>query len=350
MFTNNSSYASPSMNCVKDATASVPTFVISLPASAQKPALGNYNLIIEEGAFEIDGKASAAIFADYTVEHAVSNAYMLFPDGPVVLNEETINWGIQLALIFDETATITTPAKSAVEITLDGEVLPADAYQCMAEGPYLMFMLDSSYSKEGVLTLKIAQGAFKVGNEASPAIEAQWNVVANKTFVGVISPAENDKANEVGPVEVVYINFPEATTGELFNEYGVRFNGPGGYSKLGTVEKVETAKTLADGTEATGVTFAAKFPKATQSGTYNLEVMEGTFTLDGAFASPRLTATYYVNATLTGISAILANGCDKVTVVTVDGKVIYNDAAVEVVNDLETGFYIINGQKLFIKK
>ncbi|MDE7386367.1 MAG: hypothetical protein K2N28_04440 [Muribaculaceae bacterium] len=348
MFTNNSSYASPSMNCVKDATASVPTFVISLPSTAQKPALGNYNLIIEEGAFEIDGKASAAIFADYTVEHSVSNLYNQDPDGTIVYTD----WGISFALIFDETASITAPAKSAIDITVDGETVPANAYDYMVEGNYLMFMIfDPTYYKEGELNLKITEGAFKIGKMDSPAIDAKWNVVAPKTFEAVITPNENDKDHEVGPIEVAYINFPEATTGDIFNEYGVSLrNTAYSYTETATIEKVETAKTMADGDEAKGVTFAVKFPKATASGEYILSVREGTFVLDGVYSSPELTATYYVNATLTGISAILANGCDKVTVVTVDGKVIYNDAAVEVVNDLETGFYIINGQKLFIKK
>lgn len=339
VLTNNSSYASPSINCVKDATASVPTFVLTLPESAQKPALGNYDLIIDEGAFNIDGKENTAIFASYLIEPDVTAEYQIDPNGTIVYSD----WGLNFALIFDEAAAVTTPAKSSINLTFDSVAVPASAFDMMAEGNYLMFMIfDPQYNKEGVLNLKIAEGAFKVGGKASPAVDATWNVVAPKTYSVNVNPANENFGGKYQYIETILINFPDATEGEIFNEYGARL----GY-QTGTITKVE-AESANLRAESTGVTFAVTFPKISAKGNYDLWVMEGTFTLDGAFSSPEINATFAVDPS-TAVAEIFADENGNITVYSIDGKLILNNVPAAEIHNMQKGIYIINGKKVMLK-
>ena len=143
LLTNNHTYASPSISCVKDATASVPTFLLTIPESAQQPPVGSYDLIIEEGVFNIDGKPSVAIYAEYTIEHQVSTEYIVTPDGGVIIYND---WGYDFAFIFDETATLSRPDLSKVNITFDGLAVPPTSYETGVEMNMLIFMVtDADY-------------------------------------------------------------------------------------------------------------------------------------------------------------------------------------------------------------
>lgn len=347
--TNHNSYAVPRLSCVKDATASIPTFVLTIPEGAQKPAVGTYDMMIEEGAFIIDGKPSVGITAEYTIDHEVSADYIIDPDGNVV----PYDWGVSVAFIFNEDATVTVPAKSAVTITIDGVTVPASSYEIGAEMNMLMIMIwDTKYIKEGVLRVNIAEGAFKVGKDASPAVEGVWNIVAPKTFVAKITPEENDASNKIDVISTIYINFPEATKGEVFNPYGARmYNSSYSYSHTGEITLVDNASTMAtdDETSAEGVTFAVTFPATTKAGNYYLTVMDGTFTLDGVHASPLIEATYVVDPSASGVEEIFADENGNVTVYTIEGRIVLDNAPAAAIRDLHKGLYIINGKKVILK-
>ncbi len=347
LLTNGYTYASPSINCVKDADAAVPTFLLSLPESAQQPPVGYYNLIIEEGVFQIDGKPSVSIFANYTIEHEVSAEYIVTPGDGVIVYQE---WGYDFAFIFDETATLTRPDASKIEIALDGVSIPATSYETGVEMNMLMFMVtDSEYCKDGVLTVNIAAGAFKIGSADCPAIEAEWKLTAPKTFEATVTPGENDETHKLTDIETIYINFPEAASGEVFNEYGASLRSSDySYFATGAIEKVDAAEVKAEGA-ATGVTFAVTFEKTTTAGVYLLSVREGTFVLDGVHNSPELSATYYVDPEFSGIDGILADENGNVTVYTVDGRLVLEDAPAAELRDLKKGLYIINGVKVVLK-
>lgn len=339
MLNRGDAYAAP-VNCVKDATASVPTFMLTLHESVQKPSLGNYNLTINEGAFLIDGKESVEISASYTIEPDVTAEYLLEPDGTIVYQDYGLNFG----LIFDETASVTAPNKADINITFDGVPVPANAFECMSEGCYLIFMIypDPQYNKDGVLNLKIAEGKFKVGGKPSPVVDATWNVVGPKTYAVNVTPVNENFDGKYQYIETIYINFPEATKGEVFNEYGARLS-----NQVGTITLVD-AQSSNLRAESTGVTFAVTFPKKTAKGTYDLWVMDGTFTLDGVFASPEINETFTVDPS-TAIAELFADENGNITVYTVDGKVILKNVPAAEVRNLQKGIYIINGKKVVLK-
>ncbi|MDE7153900.1 MAG: hypothetical protein K2O00_05595 [Muribaculaceae bacterium] len=348
--TDNNIYATPRLDCVKDASASVPTFVISIPEGMQKPANGKVYLKIYEGSFIVDGKPSVDIMAEYTIDHEVSAEYEITPDGTVVLSD----WGVQVAFVFSEDSNVSSePAQSKIDITLDGVAIPASAYMCMKEANFLMFgIMDNAYNKTGVLRIAIPEGAFTVGGKPSPAVEGVWNIVEPKSFTAKITPEENSSSNKIGVISTIYINFPDATKGEIFNEYGASLRTPDySYSQNGKLAVVDNTTTMAAGDETAdkGVTFSATFPATTKAGNYILTVREGTFTLDGAHESPEISATYVVDPSVTGVEEIFADENGNVTVYTIEGRIVLDNAPAAAIRDLHKGLYIINGQKVILK-
>ncbi|MDE6027193.1 MAG: hypothetical protein K2G23_03925, partial [Muribaculaceae bacterium] len=336
-------YAAPGFDCVQDVTASVPTFKITLLETAQKPVNGDYSFMIEEGAFNVDGEDSPEIYAEYTLDAPVSLEYELNPNnGTIILSD----WGIMFAVMFDETANVTEPAKSDVKITIAGTEVPEDAFETMAEGNMLMFMItNDEYNKEGTLKLEIKAGAFKVEKEDSPAIEGEWEVTLPKTFVVEISSADGvTDGNSVSDLGKLYLYYPEATSVEIFNEFGASLRDTGySYSATGKIEIVEPE------TRAAGVKVAITFdPAPTTEGNYVLSVREGTLVLDGIYDSPEISETYIFDKQ-TGIWNIYADANGNVTVFTIDGKVVLKNVPATRLRELENGIYIINGKKTVVK-
>ncbi|MDE6408988.1 MAG: hypothetical protein K2K81_01915 [Muribaculaceae bacterium] len=339
----NDGYAAPGYTCVKDESASVPTFKLTLIETAQKPANGDYKFIISEGAFQIDGEASAEIYAEYTLEAPVSVEYTLDPNNGTILLSD---WGIMFTVIFDETATVTAPNKSDIKITIDGTEVPSTSFDIMAEQNMLMFMItDDEYNKEGKLTLSIKAGAFKIENEDSPAIEGEWTVTAPKTFTVEISSANGvTEGNRISDLGKLYLYYPDATSVEIYNENGATLKDSNyKYNVTGKFEIVEPE------TRAAGVKVAVTFdPAPTEEGNYTLSVREGTLTIDSVFASPEIEEKYIFDIQ-TGIASIFADENGNVTVFTLDGKAVLNNVPAEQLRELEKGVYIINGKKVVVK-
>lgn len=334
-------YSTPSMNCEKVEDASVPTFKITLIEGAQTPPNGLITFSVEEGAFEIDGKESPEIRVEYTLDAPVSTEYQVTPEGTIVISE----YGIDFAFLFDETATVIAPAKADVTVTINDE--PFTSFEMMAEGNMLMFGIYQAELPEGTLKVTIPAGAFKIGKEESPAISQEWNLVAAKVFEPEISFAGEAEGNSVSDLGKIYITFPDATSGEVWNPYGsfasLKKNDYS-YFQNGTVELVENE------TRATGVTFSITFdPAPTEDGDYTLAVREGTFILDGVYSSPEIDHIFMLDSTMTGIESIFADENGNVTVYTLDGRVILNNVPAAQLRELEKGMYIINGKKTLVK-
>lgn len=348
LLTNNRTYASPSMNCVKDESASVPTFLLTIPEDVQQPPIGSYDLIIDEGMFMIDGKPSVSIFANYTIDHDVTAEYTLSPENGVIVYQD---WGYDFAVIFDESATLSRPNASKIEVALDGNPLPASAYELGVEMNMLMFVvLDPTFCKEGVLTLNVGAGAFNIGSTPNPAIQAQWTLIAPQTFSVILTPEENDESNKLEEIEIIYVTFPDATSGEIYNENGATLRSSN-YTYFSTGEVVKIAPTEAraeSGSENHGVTFAITFEKTDEAGIYNLNVREGMFVLDGVHNSPEINAVYYIDPTV-GIGSRFADENGNVTVFSIDGHLILENVPAAEIRNLESGLYIINGVKVVLK-
>lgn len=340
LLTNGFSYASPALICTKDEAAAVPTFVITLPEDAQQPPVGNYTLHVDEAAFIVDGKPLSEINAEYTLMKEASSEFSVTPENGIIIANEWYSW----AVIFDETTTVRVADASKIHVYFDNKELAADAdYMYMAEGNMFMFMnMNNEYCKDGELHLVLEAGALMLGTTASPVVDTTWNVVAPKTYTYTITPADGTTVNKF---DTFTITFPEAATGTTW-EYTVNnLELKQGYSASGaefTVEAVEGAEC------ATFVITVENAP--TTDGEYTFTAREGAFVLDGGQSSPEIAAVFTLDSSLQGIGSIGVDTTNGVTVVTVDGKVLFKDAPAEKLDELSTGVYIVNGVKVFIQK
>lgn len=335
------SYIAPGLNCKKDETATVPTFILSLPKGAKAP-VGNYTFTIEEGTFMVDGKPSAEINVRYIVERESSTEYTQSPEKTIIYAD----YGFDFAFIFDEATTVNGPIDSSkIKVMFDDKELAAETdYLMSAEANMLMFMVTNpEYIKEGTLKVEIEAGAFKLGTTPSAAITGEWNVVAPKTFEVTVTtkgtPDENGKVNDLSEITLI---FPDAMTGEVFIESGAQLRSSDySYSQVGKIVGYDNL--------GGGVKFTITFNPAPQTnGKYSLYVHPGTMTLDGAHPSPMIEESFLFDKS-SGIASAFADENGNVTVFTLDGKKVLDNVPAAGLHELENGIYIINGKKVVVK-
>ncbi|MBD5366055.1 MAG: hypothetical protein HDR82_03420 [Bacteroides sp.] len=324
--------------CTKVEDAECPTFKFSLIEGAQNPPMGNLQLTIEEGSFIIDGEDSNIMIANYTYSKPVSLDYVTDPIGDTLVYYP--GEGAYWTFIFGEEFSV-RGSFANVSVKLDGVEL--DRTDLMYSAQYNMIMMgitNLDKLKPGKLEVSIPEGAFTLSGTAIPAINRTWNMIAPKDYQVVVTPAEGSRVDKL---EKITVAFPEAETAELFVQSFITLKQAKGYDYFGSlsVEEVENS-------ECPTFDIIVNNPPTKQT-EYAFEMMSGAFTLDGSQASPEVKVTFTLDENA-GISNILINGGGKVTVVTVDGKVLYNNADSDVLNKLDNGYYIINGQKLYIKK
>ena len=329
MLTNGGSYASPGMDCTPVEGKSN-AFRLTLPEGAQNPPMGRLQLIINEGAFELDGTPSPMISATYTLEHQVSTEWTATPENTIVIGDFGINWGF----VFDESAVVSVANPSGISVRINDEEVTG--YEIMAENNYLLMgIYDMSLLKAGTLSVTVEADAIKLSGASGPAIEYSWELLENKTFTYEVSPSGGGIAGDLSKITV---RFPEATSVDVFNAYGATLRGQNNYICTATVTVVENAEV-----PTVELTFN---PAPTEDDAYTLQCMQGAFVLDEVFESPSIEVVYNL---VTGIDMIGIDADTPVTVVTVDGRVLYRDTPAGSIRDLEKGIYIINGRKTLIK-
>lgn len=339
MLSNGGTYAAPGFTCTKDETASVPTFVLTLSAEASQPPVGYYTFYIEEGAFVVDGKPASEISAEYMLMKEASTEYTVSPNNGVIIAEPYYSWTV----IFDETTRVSTKDLSKVHLYFDETELSMQDYGLSLENNMLIFYMENqAYCKDGKLHLVIEEGAFNLGITPSPAIDETWNVVVPKSYTYTITPAAGSTINSFSTIT---ITFPEAATGETWEFTNGHFDIRQGYNYCPAEYSVE----VVEGAEcATFIITVENGP--TEDGEYSFTVREGAFVLDGGQHSPEISVVYTLDSKSQGIESIGIDTSNGVTVVTLDGKVLLNNAPAESLNELGTGLYIINGVKVYLKK
>ena len=334
MLTNGSNYATPCLDVTEVAGAAHPTFTLTRPSYTSAPPMGTIRLLIDEGVFEVDGEPSAEVAVTYDLQYEVNLDYQVEPANHIVVCDA---WGAYWGFIFDESVRLSMNEDfdSKVSVSFNGEELEAGSdYMAMTEGNMLLFSLFSPrYLRDAMLRVFVDEGALSVGGVDSPAISATFQLVTPREYDYVLSPADG---SEVDALNEITITFPDAEEIEVFQEYGARLALGYEASENASIE----VKTTSEG--AVAVLSFSKLP--VDNGDYTLTVNEGTFTLDGVFSSPAISATFHYDA-LSGVSLISAEG--KYTVISLDGKLLLKDA--DSLDSLEKGFYIVNGKKTFIK-
>ena len=329
MLTNGGTYASPGMDC-EPVEGKSNAFRLTLPEGAQTPPMGKLQLIINEGAFELDGTPSPMISATYTLEHQVSTDWTATPENTIVIDDFGINWGF----VFDESAVVSIADRAGISVRINDEEVTG--YEIMAENNYLLMgIYDMSLLEAGTLSVTVEAGAIKLSGASGPAIEYSWQLLENKTFSYEVSPSGGGIADDLSKITV---RFPEATSVDVFNPYGATLRGQNNYICTATVTVVENAEV-----PTVELTFN---PAPTEDDAYTLQCMQGAFVLDEVFESPSIEVVYNL---VTGIDMIGIDADTPVTVVTVDGRVLYRDTPAGSIRDLEKGIYIINGRKTLIK-
>ena len=345
VLTNNSTYASPGFECAAVEGAEHPTFKLTMSAGVSQPPLGEISFIINDETFMVDGEPCPEVRVNYVIDHEVSSDYQVDPPSrKIVYSSEA---GAYWTFIFDEAATV-FPANysqvaSNIVVKLDGEALAysTDYFVSFETNMILMGIINLDILKPGTLTVDIDEGAILLHDEPLPAIHETFTLEAPKDYTFTTDPADNAVVNSIKEITVA---FPEAESGELFNENGISLTRGYEFSSSDiTVTPVEGAECA---------TFKLVFGDAPEASStpaaYTFACRKGSFTLDGLQESPELSVSFVLDANA-GVSGIEVSADGKYSVVTLDGCVILLDASYEKVRDLPAGFYIINGRKAIVK-
>lgn len=328
-------------SCEEVAGAAHPTFKLTCTSDGVIPN-GSFSFISEEGAFILDGEESSEINVTLSIQRSLGTDYTVSPEETIVLD-----YGYAYpTIIFAEGASVRTngSVSSKMTATLDGEAVSCDGEQIEGNMYLMMFQLNP-----GKLVIDIEAGAFLIDGTESSAIHAEWDVVEAKEFDFNITPDNTEKVGSIGTFE---ITFPGAKKVELYNKGSISLYQ--GYSMVQgltvNVDILEPAAAQAsdEETEETPVARVTFTPEPTTAGEYRLSIRRGAFTIDGAFESPAIELYYTLDPTV-GVTIIGAETNDNVTVISLDGKVLLQDAPKAKLAELPAGIYVINGKKALIK-
>lgn len=351
------SWAPSSITIEAIENAEKPSFKISFTPTPTE--MKQYILDIPAGFFIVDNDLdSKQITSTLTLKKNLTEmAYAIDPVGDTMVASA---YGPMFTVIFEDG--IQVPMLDAatiaekVTIKFNDEKLEFDSsftggFIMMSEGNMLMAQVPGAANKEGILSIEIAAGLFKAGDLESPAISKTYQIIAAKEYsYTVTTPTESDSRHS--SLAEIIITFPEAETGSIFDEYNTatvltnNSYGADRYYQNGIIEEItETPSTRA----AAGKQFKIKFnPAPTANGNYTLSVREGTFTLDGAYASAPISEELVLDSTV-GVIEIGSADLQNAIVISIDGKVLSTKADKAFIDNLDKGIYIINGKK-YIKK
>ncbi|MDE7414190.1 MAG: hypothetical protein K2N05_10465 [Muribaculaceae bacterium] len=358
----------PSYNVEKVADAAVPTFKLTAPEGALVN-LGENVLKIEAGAFLIDGEDgeqegnSPFIEGVYTYEKEISKDYIPEPNNE---NNEVVcqSWGYTIGFVFEEGIRPRITSYDGLEVKFDDTVLRrGNEEECFAgDADYSVDVMDnilsfyvanSEYHKEGKISVTLNGNSYTLSGKPGFDISHSWNVVMPKEYDVVFAPvggSSMDEAVKVTNFDDFTITFNNAEKVELFRTSGISLNKLD-YSIFATPEIVEVE-------DAEVPTFKVVFNENDKEnftdGTYRLQIFYDTFTVDDVMTWPagyESIEYYYDLDTAEGaVDSIGIDGNSKVTVVSVDGKVILDNQPASGLKNLENGVYVINGKKVVVKK
>lgn len=254
------------------ADAECPTFNINFAPYPLPNA--EYSLYIPAGLFVIEGTMNSAETElsyllkqpfEFSVETSPSAGKLLISDYPSV------------ALLFNELSTIKNFNPNSISVTVDGVKVNAE-YK--AEMNKFMAMFSSDAIHDGSeLKLTVAAGAiaFADGTLNPSAITETWTFIAPKDYTYTI--AQTHVAYESQQWTLVFDNADDA---EVFNVNGIQIKQNGVYKAKGVITAVEGAEHPTFTITPQPLGNATSLPL----GIYDIQIKDGTFTLDGLMESP----------------------------------------------------------------
>lgn len=310
---------------------------------------GDYRLIIEEGAFIIDGTyLSPAITVDYTLNRVteIDMSCNPSPEGEKVIAED---YGTYVAFVFAEDEKVVPQGGFAdkISVEFDGVTLTRGTDYAIEVGGEDAFKVlvniegNSPYvGKEGELKVTIGAGAFTIGGEEFEGTSHTWQVVRPKTYGFVLDP---EAGATVKSLETITVSFPAAETATLFRNNYITLRAAdysGYFQNPASAEAIEGL-----GCPAYKLTFD---PAPDKDGDYVLSFNYYAFQFDGVQNSENYDVTYTLD-TLNSVDAI-KGAAENVTVYSVDGRKVLDNAAPEALEQLSDGLYIVNGKKVLVRK
>ena len=313
---------------------------------------GNYSLMIDEGSFILDGNQMSPIIRQtysYKSNKPVDWTIVKSPDSDEVLINY-IEWEeyylVEVGLAFPEYESVSVGRDIILE--LNGKPL-ASSY-AIGSGYYQAgFSSDSNVQYydirdreafTGTIKLTIPAGVLRLSGETNKEdLVYTWEIVAPKSYTYLLSP---DGKTPVDSLDEIVVSFPEAKTGEVFNQ-GFIYMKDNDYNwlHLASVELVADAEC-----PSFKMIFDTKDIK--DGNVYNLQIREGCFTLDGSQESPEVEQAYTYDKK-SGMALIPADVDGMYNVMTLDGMTLLEKAPASALLQLNKGIYIINGKKIIVK-
>jgi len=153
--------------------------------------------------------------------------------------------------------------------------------------PVLRFIVNASvFTKNGTLTIKAEEGAFTVnGSEASPAIDYSVKFGESKEYKINVTPTPETTVS-AADLHTITIEFAEAQSLAIDGFEGILQQGVGGGIYI------NESKVTVDGNKAT-ITIDSEYNFT--PGTWNLQIYEGSFLIDGVQPSGEINASWTVD-------------------------------------------------------
>jgi hypothetical protein len=317
---------------------------------------GTYKLVLPANSYKVNGILGNELTFTYTVAAAVDKtAYT------VTINGEELKDGAELT----EYSTITVTFPNATELSYDENdwtYYPmvqswdeswqewGDAYGMTAtiDGNSISFDVESWAGKleGGTYRVYIPADNFSIDGESLAA-----DIVVNFTIKQVVPEFTATSAPEDGSkvVSLSVIN--------IFFD-GVSTIGKG-YDATPYILDANNIKTSADAYQVTAIfsdddnfKYALHFEldsEITEEGTYTLVLPAGSYIVDGVKGDKDLSFTYTVDKNA-AVNAIFVDGVQNVDVYDLRGIRVLKNATPAQVRNLDTNIYIINGQKIRLRK
>ncbi|MBD5233265.1 MAG: hypothetical protein HDS65_03700 [Bacteroidales bacterium] len=322
--TNGNTWGVPSYKVTEVEGAEHPTFKFTIPEDAApgRTPMGTVHLIVEEGAFIVDGTPSEEISAVYVVSFEASTDYTQTPESILVPDDYGY---VYPTFVFDEGATVRRVGD--ITVTLGG--INFTDFTSRVEGIYLAIIIPvtaEDYGKE--LKVSLPEGGVLIGDKPSTVIEGTWTIEAPRTYAYELSPNPDETVSDLSTITVI---FPEAKSIEFFEYWNASLRSSN-YSYY------QSAKgELLEGDQV-GVKLTFD-PAPTAEGEYTFTLREGSLTLDGAFASPEVKVEYNFDSE-SGVEGIAIDA---------ESTAIFNLQGIRINttwSELAPGIYIVNGKKV----
>ncbi len=305
-------------------------YLVVVPEDGSTSADGEYHFEVAAGALTLmEGFVNDKIEATYNVTHAKSEIATISPAAGEYHSLK--HFEVSFIDQGDITANFSSEARPQLTNSDTGTVVAVASSGSVVSGTILEFDLDEEVTELGSYTLNIPGVCYLIGDAQGQDLSASYSIVKNTdAYYWEASPADQ---STVAELKVITISFPNATS----------------------ISRTSTAKvTVTDSKDAThaatmsvsGTTVTIRISETLENGTYTVSIPSEAFDIVGSdgsnFTSRPITLTYTIDSE-TSVNAIVTDSDNAKQIYDLNGRRVNAEPA-------NGGLYIINGQKVLIKR